>query len=72
LNLAGILQKGKIDLLKKEERAGAVDAGQAGPDPRPARAWRDRTGTPPSDPDRMVRGLLPRAISHAGEAAQEG
>jgi hypothetical protein len=41
LNLAGILQKGKIALLKKKEkRVGAVDAGQAGPDPRPARAWR--------------------------------
>jgi hypothetical protein len=72
LNLAGILQKGKIDLQKKEERAGAVDAGQAGPDPWPARAWHSQTRTPPSNADRTARGLLPRAISHAGEAAQEG
>jgi hypothetical protein len=40
LNLAGILQKGKIDLLKKEKRARAADAGQAGPDLRPAQATR--------------------------------
>jgi hypothetical protein len=39
LKLAVILQKGKIGLLKKKEkRAGAVGAGQAGLDPRPARA----------------------------------
>jgi hypothetical protein len=69
LNLVGILQKGKNDLQKKKERAGAMDAGQAGPDPRPAQAWRGRTGTPPSDLDRTARGLLPHVISHAGEAA---
>jgi hypothetical protein len=46
--------------------------GRAGPYPRPARAWLGQTGTPPSDPDRTARGLLPRVISHVGEAAQEG
>jgi hypothetical protein len=72
LKLAAILQKGKNRFAKKKEkRAGAADAGQAGPDLRPAQATRCRTGTPPSDPDRTARGLLPRAISHAGEAALE-
>jgi hypothetical protein len=72
LNQAGILQKGKIELLKKKEKwAGAADAGQAGPDPRPAQATRGRTGTPPSDPDRTARGLLLRSISHARGVATE-
>jgi hypothetical protein len=46
-----------MDLLKKKKRAGAVGAGQASPDPRPARAWYGRTGTPLSNPDRTARGL---------------
>jgi hypothetical protein len=64
LKLAAILQKGKNRFAKKK----------SGPElytpARPAQT-RGRTGTPPSDPDRMARGLLPRAISHAGEAALE-
>jgi hypothetical protein len=57
LKLAVICKKRKINLLKKKkEWAGAADASQAGPDPRPARAWRDRIGTPPSDSDQTARG----------------
>jgi hypothetical protein len=40
LNHAGILQKGKIALLKKTKWAEVADAGQAGPDPRLAQATR--------------------------------
>jgi hypothetical protein len=49
------LQKEKIDLLKKKRRAGVVDARQASPDLRPARAWRGQISTTPLDLDPMAR-----------------
>jgi hypothetical protein len=72
-NLAVILQKEKIALLKKKgKRAGAADAGQAGPDPRPARASAGRTGTPPSDSDRMARGPSSLRDRHVCEPGGSG
>jgi hypothetical protein len=62
--MQSFVEKGKIDLLKKiEKRAGAADAGQAGPDLRPAQASAGRTVTPPSDPDRTARGSSSPRVS---------
>jgi hypothetical protein len=72
LNLALIFEKRKINLLKKKkEWAGAADASQAGPDPRPAGPGAAKSVR--RHPIQIGRraDLLPRGIAHAGEASRE-
>jgi hypothetical protein len=73
LKLAGILQKGKIDLLKKKKngpgRRTLARSAQIRALPGPGMAEPVRCR--PIQIRRRTT-FLPRAIAHAGEASQEG